>query len=105
MTSNDGSPDWHPQPKICHDNVAIWVARSPQHKHVRGYLIFDLRLFGFWRVQPHSVVELEDGTLIDITPNNASQLYPFVRHTRTEDEFAEMARVMAVDVPILLRAS
>jgi hypothetical protein len=95
MTGNQGEPDWHPRPKFCHDNVAIWVARSPQHKHIRGYLIFDLRfLFGFWRV-----VELEDGALIDITPSGASQLYPFVRHTGTEEEFAEMACVIVVDVP------
>jgi hypothetical protein len=105
MTANQGEPDWLPQPKFCHDNVAIWVARSPQHKHVCGYLIFDLRILGVWRVQAHSVVELEDGTLIDITPNDASQLYPFVRHCGTKEEFVEMARVMVVDVPTLLRAS
>jgi len=44
--------------------------------HICGYLIFDLRIIGIWRVQAHSAVELEDGALIDITPNEASQLYP-----------------------------
>ena len=100
MRSDDGTPDWHPQPKFCHDNVATWVAKSPEHKHVRGYVLFDFRfLLGVWQVQAHSVVELEDGTLIDITPSGVSRLYPFVRHTGTEDEFEEMARAMRVDVP------
>lgn len=98
-----GAPDetdWHPQPKFCHDNVAAWVSRSPQHKHVKGFVIFDLRmLLGIWQVHAHSVVELEDGTLIDITPSGVSRPYPFVRHIGTEEEFAEMARAMHVDVP------
>jgi hypothetical protein len=67
---------------------------------VRGYVIFDLRfVLGVWQVQAHSVVELEDGTLIDITPSGVSRPYPFVRHTGTEEEFAEMVRAMRIDVP------
>ena len=100
MKGQPGESDWHPQPKFCHDNVAIWVARSPQHKHVRGFVIFDLRpILGVWQVQAHSVVELEDSTLIDITPSGVSQAPPFVPHTGTDEEFAEMMRVMRVDVP------
>jgi hypothetical protein len=88
-----------PQPKFCHDNVAAWVYRSPQHKHVKGYAVFDLRVLGFWQVQAHSVVELEEGSLIDITPSGVSQPPLFVRHIGTEEEFAEMARAMQVIVP------
>jgi hypothetical protein len=98
--SEDGKPDWRPRPKYCHDNVAAWVYRSPLDKHARGYVICDLRaIIGVWQVQAHSVVELEDGTLIDITPSGASQLYPFVRHVGSEEEFAEMACAMRVNVP------
>ncbi len=43
MRGARGEEDWLPKPKYCHDNVAAWVSRSPQHKHVRGYVIFDLR--------------------------------------------------------------
>jgi hypothetical protein len=99
MRGAPGEEDWTPRPHYCHDNVAAWVYRSPQHKHVRGYIIFDFRMFGFWKVQAHSVVELEDGTLIDITPNDASQLYPFVLHEGTDEEFAAMAAVIQIDVP------
>lgn len=100
MKGAGGEPDWSPVPKFCHDNVAIWVDRTPQHKHVFGYVIFDLRpVTGNWQVHAHSVVELEDGTLIDITPSGVSQQYPFIRHIGTWDEFAEMAIAMRVDVP------
>jgi hypothetical protein len=96
-----GESDWLPGPKYCHDNVVAWVSRSPQHKHVRGYVIFDLRfLFGVWQVQAHSVVELEDGSLIDITPSDVSQPYPFVRHIGSDEEFAGMASAMRVNVPV-----
>jgi hypothetical protein len=100
MKGPPGEEDWVPRPKYCHDNVDAWVSRSPQHKTVRGFVIFDLRAFlSLWQVQAHSVVELEDGSLIDITPSGVSQPYPFVRHTGTEEEFVEMARLMRVDVP------
>jgi hypothetical protein len=94
-----GIGEWRPRPKFCHDNVHVWVSRSPQHKHVKGYLLFDFRALGFWRVQAHSLVELEDGTLADITPHGASQQYPFVRHNGSDEEFAEMADAIQVDVP------
>jgi hypothetical protein len=91
--------DWSPRPNYCHDNVAAWVSRCPQHKQIRGYVIFDMRhISGVWQVQAHSVVELEDGALIDITPSGVSQPYPFVRHVGTDEQFAEMARAMRVDV-------
>jgi hypothetical protein len=31
-----GIGEWRPRPKFCHDNVHVWVSRSPQHKHVKG---------------------------------------------------------------------
>jgi hypothetical protein len=99
ITGHKDEPDWHPQPKFCHDNVTVWVERNPQHKHIPGYVIFDLRsVLGGWQVQAHSVVELEDGTLIDITPSEVSGTYPFVRHSGTVEEFVAMMLAMRVDV-------
>jgi hypothetical protein len=99
MRGAPGEADWEPQPKHYHANVAAWVSRCPQHKHIRGYGIFDLRLlYGVWQVHAHSVVELEDGRLIDITPSGVSQLYPFVRHLGTDEEFEAMADAMRVNV-------
>lgn len=94
-----GIGDWLPREHYCHDNVAAWVYRSPQHKPVQGFHIFDFTLLGFWRIQAHSIVELEDGTLMDITPNRASQRYPFVRHTGTNEEFAAVEQAIQIDVP------
>ena len=49
-------------------------------------------------LQPHSLVELEDGTLVDITPHGASQQHPFVRHIGTEEELAGMA--VSIRIPV-----
>ena len=99
--SEPGKPDWLPNPKYCHDNVAAWVSQSPQHKRITGYLVFDTRqVLGVWQVVAHSVVQLEDGTLIDITPSEVSRPYPFVPHVGSEEEFVEMAMAMIVCVPV-----
>jgi hypothetical protein len=38
-------------------------------------------------------------TLADITPRGTWRQYPFVRHVGSEEDFAEMANAMHVDVP------
>jgi hypothetical protein len=71
----------------------------PEHKHVRGYLICEYLDLGFWVVRPHSLVEFEDGTLVDIGPRPpVPWQYPFVRHVGTEEEFAQMAPAMQIKV-------
>jgi hypothetical protein len=85
-----GGPDWLPAAHHCHANVDRWVRYSPAHKRVRGFVLFGPQ-FGVWRVTAHSLVELADGTLVDITPHGASQLYPFVRHIGTNEQFEEFA--------------
>jgi hypothetical protein len=91
---------WRPRPKNCYDNVRLWVQSTPAHKHVIGYVIFDYRhVNGCWRVQAHSLVEWDDGGLVDITPAETSKQHPFVRHTGTGEEFREMMWLIAVDVP------
>jgi len=92
-------PDWTPQMNQCHDNVRKWVSAMPQHKHVFGYLICDYLPIGHWVVRPHSLVEFEDGTLVDITPRPIPWQYPFVRHLGSEEEFAEMEVAMEIRVP------
>lgn len=72
-----------PQPNQCHGNAQIWVANNPKHRHVRGWLFFDLMR----RFAAHSVVEDEDGQLIDITPTLAIDVYPFIRHVGDDQIF------------------
>jgi hypothetical protein len=98
MRNADGSIGWAPRQHYCHDNVAAWIYRSPQDKAVRGYVIFDMRIFGYWKVVAHTVVETEDGTLMDITPSGASQPYPFVHHVSSDEDFATIAAAISVDV-------
>lgn len=78
--------------KDCHNNVDRFVLENPDHKPVRGWLVFDfhqppLWLFPVCRFTSHSVVEGPDGDLFDITPSKASRRYPFLRHEGPEGEF------------------
>jgi hypothetical protein len=92
----DGS-EWRPRPHNCYRNVATWVHNVPQHRMVMGYVIFDLPLY--IEVVPHAVVEIEDGTLMDITPSGVTMAYPFVRHVGTDEEFDDMKRAIRVQIP------
>jgi hypothetical protein len=97
LIDNAGGADWVPEAHHCHANVKLWVHHSPSHKRIRGFVLFGPML-GVWRVMAHSLVELEDGTLVDITPHGASQPYPFVRHIGTDDEFEEFANMGEINV-------
>jgi len=90
LIDNEGGPDWLPLAHHCHANVKIWVKHSPAHKRVKGFVIFG-PIAGVCRVMAHSLVEIDDGTLVDITPHGASQPYPFVRHNGSDEEFEEFA--------------
>lgn len=92
----DGSEpnDWVPAPSLCYDNVDIWVKRSPECKAVRGWAVFDLRVAApICSLPPHvkfvghSVVEMPDGSLMDITPSDVSKRPLFLRHDGTLEEF------------------
>jgi hypothetical protein len=92
---------WTPTINRCHDNVAIWVAKNPQHKHVHGFIYMDLRPNAYCiRLMAHSAVETEDGTLCDITPHEASADYPFIRHLGTDEEFELFGKVESFDLPV-----
>jgi hypothetical protein len=91
-------PGWTPQTNQCHDNVQKWVSATPQHKHVVGYLVCDYPDLGLWIVRSHSLVEFEDGTLVDITPRPIPWRYPFVRHIGSRGKFAEMERAVEIAV-------
>jgi hypothetical protein len=81
-----------PQEHDCHSNTDRYVRDHPDHKSVRGWMIFDYNKTtqGWWpvcRFMAHSVVEAPDGRLFDITPSQASQRYPFIRHSGPDSEF------------------
>ncbi|WP_213737083.1 hypothetical protein [Bradyrhizobium sp. dw_411] len=97
----DGT-EWRPRPANCHSNVATWVHHKPDHKHVPGYVIFRPLppLTYYWEVAAHAVVEIEDGSLVDITPSGASQMYPFIRHEGSIEDFQAFADAVSVRVPV-----
>ncbi len=79
---------WLPEHNWCHANVDRWIAENQGYKAVRGWLVFNL--FFRMRFSAHSMVEEADGTLIDITPSNASRRYPFLRHEGDGDAFMRL---------------
>jgi hypothetical protein len=80
----------HPAAKTseCHANVAAYIRSYPGCQPVRGWLIeqFD----GFAYFNAHSIVRLENGSLIDITPLDCD--CPFIIHQGTEEEFERLTR-------------
>jgi hypothetical protein len=91
-----------PTERDCHNNVDRWVLEQPDHKSVRGWLVFDRtgdeiarrilslalpRPVSLCRFTAHSVVEAPGGRLFDLTPSNVSQRYPFLRHQGPDGEF------------------
>lgn len=89
--------DWRPQPNCCHDNVDIWLTRNPSHKAIRGFLVLDYWLFV--GMAAHSAVELEDGTLAEITPLQAGAVRPFIRFRGTDDEFKPFREAVEIRIP------
>ena len=89
-TMTSGPPTEHE----CNNNVDRWVLEQPNHKSVRGWLVFDWTVvhqffpeIPLYRFTVHSVVEAPDGRLFELTPSGASQRYPFLRHHGLEGEF------------------
>src|SRR5258708_28126268 len=82
---------WKPAPQYCHENVTKWTNYCTSHKPVRGWMLNDLSIVGFARFTPHSVIEIEDGTLRDITPPVPSRPDLFIRHHGSEEAFAQLA--------------
>jgi hypothetical protein len=86
----EGRVLWEPKAHACHSNVETWVRYSAAHKRIRGFLLQG-PIVGFWKVLAHSLVQVEDGSLIEITPREGNQPHPFVRHLGTDDEFDAFA--------------
>jgi hypothetical protein len=72
----------------CHANVAAYISSHPDCQPVRGWLIEEFSGFAYFNA--HSVVRLENGSLIDITPVNCA--CPFIIHRGTEEEFERLTR-------------
>jgi hypothetical protein len=83
---------WLPLENDCHANVNTFVHHHPEYRAVRGWLYFDLMNMMPWVMfNPHSVIEMPNGKLVDITPApKASQRYPFIRDLRDEADFHTM---------------
>ena len=66
--SRSGCRRWRSEifSQFSHDNVNIWIRRSPDYKAVRGWVIFDFSSnatfrASFVRFAAHSVIEAPDG--------------------------------------------
>ncbi len=79
----DGS---EPQRSCCHPNVDRWAEENPTSRAVRGWAISAVAGDSLV-LDAHSIVRLEDGSLIDITLRAESQRAPFIMHVGTESDF------------------
>jgi hypothetical protein len=84
------------KPHECHRNVHAFVASNDGYRAVGGWLFFDYRnafLLGIVptiRFTAHSLVQDENGLMLDITPSQASQRYPFIEHPFGHDDFVQL---------------
>ena len=93
--------NWAPKKHYCHNNVGSWVKHNSQHKHVFGFVYLEVfAILGYVQFAPHSVVEIGDGSLVDITPHDAEFNYPFLRHIGTAAEFAAIAQKGNLNIPL-----
>ncbi len=71
----------------CHENVRRWcfIREHFRHTPVRGWLIS-----GGCVLDKHSVVDIGDGDLVDVTPMPDDARRTFLVHDGTEDEFCAM---------------
>lgn len=88
---------WKPRATECHRNADLYSLAIGGCRSVRGWMVFDYNtasrgLAPIVKFVAHSVLEFEDGTLIDITPSAASQRYPFLRHHGSDEEFEDWVR-------------
>jgi hypothetical protein len=90
-----------PVPLIATQTLRRGSITKPSHKAVPGYIVFrPLPLLRpHWEVVAHAVVEIEDSTLVDITPSGASRMYPFIRHVGAVEDFQLFADAVRVLVP------
>lgn len=88
----------------CHINVNLWLKENPSHVGVSGWVLFDFGgYFNFVRFCHHSVVQREDGTLIDITPTHAMDHYPFIIDPLPREQFlslVEANQIVNIDLRV-----
>jgi hypothetical protein len=70
----------------CHANAERYVAENPECRVVGGWLLEDFADFSYFNA--HSVVQTEDGSLLDPTPLRS--VCSFLPYWGTEDEFAAL---------------
>jgi hypothetical protein len=77
----------------CHDNVDRWCLEHRDHKPMRGWLLTGNILF-----DRHSVVDLGNGQLLDITPQGDRAESFFLPHDGTQSEFDALSnQVVTID--------
>jgi len=83
--------EWAPAANLCHANATELAEKDKNYSAIRGWLYFAIgECSPFVRFAAHSVVQMNDGQLIDITPTDPIvSLYPFIRANLSEDDYAD----------------
>jgi hypothetical protein len=89
--------DWAPLQNRCHENATVHCELDPSCEPVRGWLFFDFgHQLPYVQFTAHSVVRRGDGVLMDITPAQTFQMYPFIQAEEGEDEYAALIELTEV---------
>ena len=84
---------WRPQPNECHVNVDWWCTHTRGYTPVRGWLYFAyLDLLPHVHFNAHSIVRNPEEELVDITPSQATERYPFILALESEQDYFSLVR-------------
>jgi hypothetical protein len=85
---------FQPERSKCHDNVDRWCEEHGGHKPVRGWLLTGTTVF-----DRHSVVDLGNGQMLDITPLGDRPYSVFLPHDGFQSDFDKLPnQVVTVDI-------
>jgi hypothetical protein len=80
--------DWTPSAKDCHVNAGYWAESNLGTSVVRGWFYFHFnQMLGYVNFVAHSMIRESDGRLLDLTPRQTFEDYPFIVHPGSIEEF------------------
>ena len=79
--------DWKTEANMCHHNVTQVCVNESSYTPVRGWLVFNIKEENLLKFVSHSVVKTPEGIMVDITPSNVNQEYPFLPSNLNDEEY------------------
>ncbi len=81
------SGEWEAKQRMCHHNVSELHLFDCRYIPVRGWFYFDLPGLGVVKFVAHSAIRTPEGEIIDITPSDTHNDYPFLDGNLSEEQY------------------